>query len=101
VNPDTGKFHEVTEIRVDECTTLRSMGMARSKDGVIRRLKEDAPEANLVKGDEVPSHWPTFVVDELLPIRGHFFAIEKIESGRLVLKYHSVTKAEKRRQEKK
>lgn len=102
MNPDTGRMHSaMTE---EESERQRKLLEKLTSKVVAKqaRLAEDVPEAELKKGDPIPSDWPQFEVGEMIPIKGFHFKLERIEHhdggpARLVLRHHGMTKAEKRR----
>jgi hypothetical protein len=105
MNPDTGKFHEaMTEDEAERQRKLvEKLGLKTGRLEMTAtgpRLAEDVPEADLKKGDLIPPDWPQFEIGELIPIKGFHFKLERIEDHQLVLTFHGMTKAEKRRRRK-
>jgi hypothetical protein len=102
MNPDTGKFHEaMTEDEAEaQRKRLEKLSDALGATEIPKGhplIAEDVPEAGLKKGDPIPREWPMFEIGELIPIKGFHFKLERIEDHRLVLTFHGMTKAEKRR----
>ena len=112
MDPNIGKMHQVAELDTAESQRLRlermlsGVAVEQKAAAATHVMAEAVPEAGLAAGELVPDNWPIFEIGELIPIKGFHFKLLRIEQedgedpDKIVLQFHGMTKAERRRRRK-